>query len=55
MLSGGATVVAFARKQAKLDIAKQLGADHVISTKGKAVEDVRRDLKDATGQGGLTP
>lgn len=53
LLSGGATVVAFARNQAKLEIAKQLGADHVISTKGKSVEDVRRDLKNATGQGEL--
>lgn len=50
LLSGGATVVAFARNQAKLDTAKGLGADHVISTQGKSVEEIRGVLKNATGQ-----
>ena len=53
LLGGGATVVAFARNQAKLDTAKDLGADHVISTKGKSLDDIRGELKRATGQGEL--
>lgn len=50
LFSGGATVVAFARNQEKLDTAKDLGADHVINTKGKSLDDIRRELKHATGQ-----
>jgi alcohol dehydrogenase, propanol-preferring len=53
LLGGGATVVAFARNQAKLDTAKDLGADHTISTKGKSVDDIRAELKRATGQAEL--
>ncbi len=51
LLGGGATVVAFARHPEKLAVAKDLGADHVISTKGKSLDDVRSELKRATGQG----
>lgn len=51
LLGGGATVVAFARNEDKLAAAKALGADHVISTKGKALADVRADLVRAVGQG----
>jgi alcohol dehydrogenase, propanol-preferring len=50
LLSGGATVVAFARNQAKLDTAKDLGADHVIATKDKSLDDIRSELKRTTGQ-----
>lgn len=35
LLGGGATVVAFAQSPEKLAIAREYGADHVISTKGK--------------------
>lgn len=53
LFGGGATVVAFARNQTKLDAAKDLGADYVISTKGKSLDDIRAELKRATGQGEL--
>lgn len=51
LLGGGATVVAFARNEEKLAVAKDFGADHVISTKGKSLDDVRTALRTATGQG----
>jgi propanol-preferring alcohol dehydrogenase len=51
LLGGGATVVAFARSEEKLAVAKDFGADHVISTKGKSLDDVRKELSKATGQG----
>jgi propanol-preferring alcohol dehydrogenase len=51
LLGGGATVVAFARSEEKLAVAKDFGADHVISTKGKSLDDVRKELSTATGQG----
>jgi propanol-preferring alcohol dehydrogenase len=44
-------VVAFARNADKLAVAKEFGADHVISTKGKSLDDVRKELSNATGQG----
>jgi propanol-preferring alcohol dehydrogenase len=49
LLSSGATVVAFARTDEKLAIAKEHGADHVINTKGKSIDDVRTELQKATG------
>jgi propanol-preferring alcohol dehydrogenase len=51
LLGAGATVVAFARNPEKLAVAKDFGADHVISTKGKSLDDVRKELSKATGQG----
>jgi propanol-preferring alcohol dehydrogenase len=48
LLSSGATVVAFARNDEKLAIAKENGADHVINTKGKSIEDIRKELLKAT-------
>jgi len=51
LLGAGAMVVAFARSAEKLAVAKDFGADHVISTKGKTLDDVRKDLSKATGQG----
>ena len=51
LLGAGATVVAFARSAEKLAVAKDFGADHVISTKGKSLEDIRKELSNATGQG----
>jgi alcohol dehydrogenase, propanol-preferring len=53
LLSGGATVVAFARNDEKLAIAKDLGADHTINITGKSADDVRKELSKATGQGQL--
>jgi propanol-preferring alcohol dehydrogenase len=51
LLGGGATVVAFGRNPEKLASAKELGADHVISTKGKSLADIRKELTSATGKG----
>ncbi len=50
MLSSGATVVAFARSDEKLAIAKAHGADHVINTRGRSLADIRSALREATGQ-----
>ncbi|MDX2251240.1 MAG: NAD(P)-dependent alcohol dehydrogenase [Nitrospira sp.] len=50
LLGAGATVVAFARNTKKLAVAKDFGADHVISTKAKSLDDVRKELHKATGQ-----
>ncbi|MER3424186.1 MAG: NAD(P)-dependent alcohol dehydrogenase [Nitrospiraceae bacterium] len=49
LLSSGATVVAYARNDEKLAVAKNHGADHVINTRGKSVDDVRKELLNATG------
>lgn len=51
LLGAGAAVVAFARNAEKLAVAKDFGADHVISTKGKSLDDVRKELSKVTGQG----
>lgn len=51
LLGGGATVVAMARNPEKLAAAKALGADHVISVKGKSIDDVRKELNAAVGKG----
>lgn len=51
LLGAGATVVAFARSAEKLAVAKEFGADHVISTKGRSLDDVRKELNQATGRG----
>jgi propanol-preferring alcohol dehydrogenase len=51
LLSSGATVVAFARSDEKLAIAKEYGADYVINTKGKSLADIRAELTKATGNG----
>jgi propanol-preferring alcohol dehydrogenase len=49
LLTSGATVVAFARNDDKLAIAKEYGADHVINTRGKSIDDIRSELLKATG------
>lgn len=51
LLSSGATVVAFARSDEKLAVAKEDGADHVINTRGKSIADIRAELLKATGRG----
>lgn len=53
LLGGGAAVVAFGRNDDKLTVAKELGADHIINTKGKTLDDVRSELKRAVGVGEL--
>ncbi|RBP39594.1 propanol-preferring alcohol dehydrogenase [Roseimicrobium gellanilyticum] len=53
LLGGGATVIAFARNPEKLAIAKDYGADHIISTKDKSTADIRKELNTACGQGQL--
>src|SRR5262245_16816856 len=53
LLGSGATVVAFARNPEKLAIAKEYGADHVISVKDKSSADVAKELREVTGQGDL--
>ncbi|MFC3572090.1 NAD(P)-dependent alcohol dehydrogenase [Streptomyces yaanensis] len=50
LLGAGATVVAFARNQDKLDLAKKLGADHAINIGGRSLDEVRAELNAATGQ-----
>src|SRR5262249_59028711 len=49
-VGGGGKVVAVARNPAKLAIAREYGADHIISTRGKSAAHVAAELKDATGQ-----
>ncbi|MCW5889503.1 MAG: NAD(P)-dependent alcohol dehydrogenase [bacterium] len=51
LLGGGATVVAFARNEEKLAIARDFGADHVVGTRGRSLDDVRRELTRLAGQG----
>jgi propanol-preferring alcohol dehydrogenase len=53
LLGGGATVVAFARNPDKLTVAKEYGADHIISIKGKSSADIAKELRKVTGQGEL--
>lgn len=50
LLGAGGPVVAVARNEEKLKVAKKYGADHVIAIEGKSSEDVGNDLKRATGQ-----
>ncbi|MGE6697311.1 NAD(P)-dependent alcohol dehydrogenase [Hyphomonas sp. NPDC076900] len=53
ILGAGATVVAFARSEDKLEVAKKYGADHVIAVRNKSAADVGKDLKAATGESKL--
>ncbi len=53
LLGAGATVVAFARNLDKLAVAKEYGADHIVSVKGKSASDVASELRKATGRGEL--
>ena len=50
LLGSGAKVVAFARNEEKLAVAKQNGADHVIDVKGKSSADVAKELSRTVGQ-----
>jgi alcohol dehydrogenase, propanol-preferring len=49
LLSAGATVVAFARNDEKLAIAKERGADATINTRGKSLADIRDELFKQSG------
>jgi propanol-preferring alcohol dehydrogenase len=53
LLGGGATVVAFARNDDKLAVAKEYGVDHAINISGKSSADIAKELRNATGQGDL--
>ena len=50
LLSAGATVVAFARNDEKLGIAKQREADVAINTRGKSIADLHDELFRLTGK-----
>jgi alcohol dehydrogenase, propanol-preferring len=50
LLGGGATVVAFARSDEKLAVAKENGAHHTVNTRGKTAEDVQNELEELTGR-----
>lgn len=49
LLSGGATVVALARTDEKLQTARELGADVTINVRGKSTAEVRKELQRETG------
>jgi len=50
LLGGGARVVALARNQDKLAVAKEYGADHIVNIKDKSSVDIGKELNAATGQ-----
>jgi alcohol dehydrogenase, propanol-preferring len=50
LLAGGATVVAFARSDEKLALAKENGAHHGVNTRDKTPEQVADALEDVTGR-----
>ncbi|MGW2938742.1 NAD(P)-dependent alcohol dehydrogenase [Streptomyces sp. NPDC001156] len=50
LLGGGATVVAFARKGSKLDVAKENGADYGINVRDKSTEAIQNELESLTGR-----
>lgn len=50
LLGGGATVVAFARSDDKLAVARENGADHTVNTRGKTSDQVRAELTELTGR-----
>ncbi|PWT85026.1 MAG: hypothetical protein C5B58_03740 [Acidobacteria bacterium] len=49
--SAGALVVVFARSDDKLAIAKENGADVVVNTRGKSIDDIRNELLKGTVTG----
>ncbi len=50
LLGGGAKVVAFARSEDKLAIAKQYGVEHTIAVGDKSHADIAKELNQAVGQ-----
>lgn len=53
LLGGGADVVAFARSDEKLKIAKDNGADHVVNVRDKTAADIGVELETLTGRAEL--
>ncbi|MFJ4601326.1 zinc-binding dehydrogenase [Streptomyces griseoluteus] len=53
LLGGGATVVALARSDNKLDVAKKNGADYGINVRDKSTEAIQGELEDLTGSATL--
>jgi propanol-preferring alcohol dehydrogenase len=51
LLGAGATVVALARTEEKLQLALRNGADLVVNTRDKSVDEVRQQLAHLTGRG----
>ena len=49
LLSSGAAVVAFGRSDEKLAVANEYGADAVINTRNKSIDDIRKELLKAIG------
>ncbi|MFJ5282138.1 NAD(P)-dependent alcohol dehydrogenase [Streptomyces parvulus] len=50
LLGDGATVVAFARSDSKLQVAKENGADHGINVKDKSTDAIGDELESLTGR-----
>ena len=50
LLGGGATVVAFARSDEKLALARENGAHHTVNTGGKSADEVADTLEELTGR-----
>lgn len=50
LLGGGATVVAFARSDDKLSVAKENGAHHTVNTRNKTSDAVQNELEQLTGR-----
>lgn len=50
LLGGGADVVAFARGEEKLKIARENGADHIVNVRDKGADEVRDELGALTGR-----
>jgi Zinc-binding dehydrogenase len=48
LLGGGAVVVAFARDDSQLDVAKENGADHGINVRDKSIEAIQDELERLT-------
>src|SRR6516162_10184788 len=55
LLGGGATVVAFARSDEKLALARENGAHHTVNTRDKTAEEVQDALEDLMGQKVVLP
>jgi len=50
ILSAESSVLAFSRSEEKLDIARQEGANLVVSTRGKELDKIRNEINRATGR-----
>ena len=50
MIGARSTVIALARSQEKLELAERNGADVIINTTGKSIDDLRKELARLTGK-----